>query len=167
MSLNAFLWLRCSYPAVCEFLQSNNLLSIIRAHEAQDAGYVTTQLSRAHKHRTNPRLQYSFFVSLPLRDHLEATGCIVKVRPLDSRPSLPSSQHRTTWMFTTTKVRNSLWIFYTHLWGLICCSVICFRLPLCDYVAEANSKAWCCQWETSQLQYFSSACISRLSSHLG
>uniref|UniRef100_A0A8C5FXI9 Serine/threonine-protein phosphatase n=1 Tax=Gadus morhua TaxID=8049 RepID=A0A8C5FXI9_GADMO len=28
-----------SYPAVCEFLQSNNLLSVIRAHEAQDAGY--------------------------------------------------------------------------------------------------------------------------------
>uniref|UniRef100_A0A8C5FVH8 Protein phosphatase 3, catalytic subunit, beta isozyme n=1 Tax=Gadus morhua TaxID=8049 RepID=A0A8C5FVH8_GADMO len=27
------------YPAVCEFLQTNNLLSIIRAHEAQDAGY--------------------------------------------------------------------------------------------------------------------------------
>ncbi|XP_056386322.1 serine/threonine-protein phosphatase 2B catalytic subunit beta isoform isoform X4 [Hyla sarda] len=28
-----------SYPAVCEFLMTNNLLSIIRAHEAQDAGY--------------------------------------------------------------------------------------------------------------------------------
>ncbi|XP_064416022.1 protein phosphatase 3 catalytic subunit alpha isoform X2 [Latimeria chalumnae] len=28
-----------SYPAVCEFLQHNNLLSVIRAHEAQDAGY--------------------------------------------------------------------------------------------------------------------------------
>ncbi|XP_038265590.1 serine/threonine-protein phosphatase 2B catalytic subunit beta isoform isoform X3 [Dermochelys coriacea] len=28
-----------SYSAVCEFLQNNNLLSIIRAHEAQDAGY--------------------------------------------------------------------------------------------------------------------------------
>ncbi|NP_001158479.1 calcineurin A protein catalytic subunit [Saccoglossus kowalevskii] len=28
-----------SYPACCEFLQQNNLLSIIRAHEAQDAGY--------------------------------------------------------------------------------------------------------------------------------
>ena len=28
-----------SYPAVCEFLQNNNLLSIIRAHEAQDARY--------------------------------------------------------------------------------------------------------------------------------
>ncbi|XP_021498081.1 serine/threonine-protein phosphatase 2B catalytic subunit gamma isoform isoform X3 [Meriones unguiculatus] len=28
-----------SYPAVCEFLQHNSLLSIIRAHEAQDAGY--------------------------------------------------------------------------------------------------------------------------------
>uniref|UniRef100_H2YPV7 Serine/threonine-protein phosphatase n=1 Tax=Ciona savignyi TaxID=51511 RepID=H2YPV7_CIOSA len=28
-----------SYPAVCEFLQKNSLLSLIRAHEAQDAGY--------------------------------------------------------------------------------------------------------------------------------
>ncbi|CAO3650820.1 unnamed protein product [Mucor hiemalis] len=28
-----------TYPAVCAFLQRNNLLSIIRAHEAQDAGY--------------------------------------------------------------------------------------------------------------------------------
>uniref|UniRef100_UPI00358E7518 protein phosphatase 3 catalytic subunit alpha n=1 Tax=Myxine glutinosa TaxID=7769 RepID=UPI00358E7518 len=28
-----------SYAAVCDFLQNNNLLSIIRAHEAQDAGY--------------------------------------------------------------------------------------------------------------------------------
>lgn len=27
-----------SYGACCEFLQQNNLLSIIRAHEAQDAG---------------------------------------------------------------------------------------------------------------------------------
>lgn len=30
-----------SYRACCDFLQNNNLLSIIRAHEAQDAGYVT------------------------------------------------------------------------------------------------------------------------------
>lgn len=29
-----------SYAACCEFLQQNNLLSIIRAHEAQDAGWV-------------------------------------------------------------------------------------------------------------------------------
>ncbi|RYO95422.1 hypothetical protein DL764_007697 [Monosporascus ibericus] len=28
-----------SYPAVCNFLEKNNLLSVIRAHEAQDAGY--------------------------------------------------------------------------------------------------------------------------------
>ena len=28
-----------TYPAVCNFLERNNLLSIIRAHEAQDAGY--------------------------------------------------------------------------------------------------------------------------------
>jgi len=29
-----------SYAACCDFLQHNNLLSVIRAHEAQDAGYV-------------------------------------------------------------------------------------------------------------------------------
>lgn len=28
-----------SYPAACAFLEKNNLLSVIRAHEAQDAGY--------------------------------------------------------------------------------------------------------------------------------
>ena len=28
-----------SYTAACNFLERNNLLSIIRAHEAQDAGY--------------------------------------------------------------------------------------------------------------------------------
>lgn len=28
-----------SYPAACDFLERNNLLSVIRAHEAQDAGY--------------------------------------------------------------------------------------------------------------------------------
>ena len=28
-----------SYQAACQFLERNNLLSIIRAHEAQDAGY--------------------------------------------------------------------------------------------------------------------------------
>ena len=28
-----------SFNAVCDFLQDNNLLSVIRAHEAQDAGY--------------------------------------------------------------------------------------------------------------------------------
>jgi serine/threonine-protein phosphatase 2B catalytic subunit len=28
-----------SYPAACAFLEKNNLLSIIRAHEAQDGGY--------------------------------------------------------------------------------------------------------------------------------
>ncbi|NXB45845.1 PP2BB phosphatase, partial [Leucopsar rothschildi] len=35
-----------SYPAVCEFLQNNNLLSIIRAHEAQDAGRFQTFFSK-------------------------------------------------------------------------------------------------------------------------
>lgn len=36
--INLFVCCR-SYAACCDFLQNNNLLSIIRAHEAQDAGY--------------------------------------------------------------------------------------------------------------------------------
>jgi len=36
-----------SYNASCEFLQRNNLLSIIRAHEAQDAGYKMYRKSQA------------------------------------------------------------------------------------------------------------------------
>ena len=34
----SFLYRCYSYTACCEFLRRNNLLSIIRAHEAQDAG---------------------------------------------------------------------------------------------------------------------------------
>lgn len=37
-----------SYPAVCDFLQHNNLLSIIRAHEAQDAGWVLWHFVFSH-----------------------------------------------------------------------------------------------------------------------
>ena len=33
-------YLSISYQAVTQFLERNKLLSIIRAHEAQDAGYV-------------------------------------------------------------------------------------------------------------------------------
>jgi len=36
-----------SYQASCDFLQRNNLLSIIRAHEAQDAGYRMYRKSQA------------------------------------------------------------------------------------------------------------------------
>uniref|UniRef100_A0A5S6R5J0 Serine/threonine-protein phosphatase n=1 Tax=Trichuris muris TaxID=70415 RepID=A0A5S6R5J0_TRIMR len=36
-----------SYAACCDFLQHNNLLSIIRAHEAQDAGYRMYKKSQA------------------------------------------------------------------------------------------------------------------------
>ncbi|PIO71013.1 Ser/Thr phosphatase family protein [Teladorsagia circumcincta] len=36
-----------SYAACCDFLQHNNLLSIIRAHEAQDAGYRMYRKSQA------------------------------------------------------------------------------------------------------------------------
>ena len=39
-----------SYAASCDFLQQNNLLSIIRAHEAQDAGYDTHNLQRIDAH---------------------------------------------------------------------------------------------------------------------
>lgn len=38
LSLLLCLYFIYSYQATCDFLQKNNLLSIIRAHEAQDAG---------------------------------------------------------------------------------------------------------------------------------
>lgn len=41
-----FLSVPGSYPAVCDFLQHNNLLSILRAHEAQDAGWVMLRVSQ-------------------------------------------------------------------------------------------------------------------------
>ena len=40
-----------SYAASCDFLQQNNLLSIIRAHEAQDAGYVLIQYFSIEQNR--------------------------------------------------------------------------------------------------------------------
>ena len=36
----SFLIAICSYEAVIKFLQRNDLLGVIRGHEAQDAGYV-------------------------------------------------------------------------------------------------------------------------------
>ena len=36
-----------TYKAVCEFLETNNLLSIIRGHEAKDAGY--EMYKRSHR----------------------------------------------------------------------------------------------------------------------
>jgi hypothetical protein len=42
--INYMLMLHFSYAACCDFLQQNNLLSIIRAHEAQDAGLETITL---------------------------------------------------------------------------------------------------------------------------
>jgi serine/threonine-protein phosphatase 2B catalytic subunit len=36
----SFLMVICSYEAVIKFLQRNDLLGVIRGHEAQDAGYV-------------------------------------------------------------------------------------------------------------------------------
>lgn len=68
-------------------------------------------------------LPFLFFIFLP-----QATGCTVKVRPLDSHPSLPSSLHPTTWMFTTTKVSKPIFLFTVS--HLICIYVICFCLHL-------------------------------------
>lgn len=39
------LFLGFSYKAVCDFLDRNNLLSVIRAHEAQDQGVSIAQSS--------------------------------------------------------------------------------------------------------------------------
>lgn len=56
----SFLFVSGSYPAVCEFLQHNNLLSILRAHEAQDAGWAVLWV---YGNRALPRVTASLLRS--------------------------------------------------------------------------------------------------------
>ena len=56
--------LLCSYAACCDFLQQNNLLSIIRAHEAQDAGWVKTYLVHVNVVLTASRYIYEVTMSI-------------------------------------------------------------------------------------------------------
>lgn len=71
-----------SYAACCDFLQNNNLLSIIRAHEAQDAGYrmyrksqttgfpslITIFSAPNYLDVYNNKVQRSFFFFYKIRD---------------------------------------------------------------------------------------------------
>ena len=105
---------------------------------------ISYQSSEHMKHRTQGRsssnnknpssctLSRSTFFSFPqlLPDLLEVTGCIVKVRPRDSRLSSPSSLHQTTWMFTTTKVRIILFQIVVSLRGLCVCVCVLFTAAL-------------------------------------
>jgi serine/threonine-protein phosphatase 2B catalytic subunit len=59
----AYTYLIDRYQAACQFLERNNLLSIIRAHEAQDAGSVHTSL-----------------LADPLPNLFTDTGCIARPR---------------------------------------------------------------------------------------
>lgn len=154
-SVNLFI-LFSSYPAVCEFLQSNNLLSIIRAHEAQDAGYVihTTHMKRhKHTHTNNNRYIFTYTKNmlcllLPPPDRFEATGCTVKARPLDSHRSSPSSQHQTTWMFTTTKVRElvvsfkPIFSFYILPFHLYFCHFFLLESVSYVFLNHRNGHEW-------------------------
>ena len=73
-----------SYAASCDFLQQNNLLSIIRAHEAQDAGYVLIRnmyqlnyhiLYNIEIHKYSCRSIYSiFFFSYRMYRKSQTTG---------------------------------------------------------------------------------------------
>lgn len=65
-----------SYHAACAFLERNNLLSIIRAHEAQDAGSVNVVTASGPCQETNR----TFPVSTGI-------GCTRRQRRLASPPS--------------------------------------------------------------------------------
>jgi hypothetical protein len=64
-----------TYKAVCDFLERNRLLSIIRAHEAQDAGFV--------KSSTN------LSILIPIAYYIIYIGiaCIARAARRDSRAS--------------------------------------------------------------------------------
>jgi hypothetical protein len=62
-----------SFKAVVKFLENNELLSLIRAHEAQDAGYV--QHSLTHCKSINPSVSPNDDMGQPV------TKCIVEAQP--------------------------------------------------------------------------------------
>jgi hypothetical protein len=103
---------RCSYAACCDFLQQNNLLSIIRAHEAQDAGCVsgilrTTALINIISRLIDHGLNWSKTMACVCVCACAVTACIVRVRRQAFPPSSPSSPHPTISTSITTKVRLS------------------------------------------------------------
>lgn len=125
-----------SYRAITYYQSSGRM-----RHKMQGMLSLPTAWKDTHAHTDRNRYKFTYvrtssacFLSWPLPDRFAATGCTVKVRPLDSHHSSPSSQHQTTWTFTTTKVRKRLWSFYSCLsFGLLfyfevlsfICSCIC------------------------------------------
>jgi hypothetical protein len=82
------------YEAACKFLERNELLGIIRGHEAQDAGFVFHFLP----------LSIQLFLILPR--HLDIR-CIGKRPPRNSLPSSLYFPRQITSTYTTIAVQSS------------------------------------------------------------
>lgn len=80
-----------SYEAVCQFLDRNGLLTLIRGHEAQDAGSVQN---------FDQGLKSIFNISLSI-----ATQCIARLQKETSLQSSPFFPHLTTSTYITTEER--------------------------------------------------------------
>ncbi|KAH9958213.1 serine/threonine protein phosphatase calcineurin catalytic subunit Ppb1 [Russula dissimulans] len=92
-----------TYKAVCDFLEKNRLLSVIRAHEAQDAGYRMYRKS----HKTGFPSVMTLFSAPNYLDVYKNKAAIVKcqenmfnIRQFDSRPHpywLPNFMDAFSW----------------------------------------------------------------------
>jgi serine/threonine-protein phosphatase 2B catalytic subunit len=67
-----------TYKAACDFLERNNLLSVIRAHEAQDSGVRPFSATDA--------LGLGSWIDRPARPRC-STACTARPRRLASQPS--------------------------------------------------------------------------------
>ncbi|KAG1758030.1 Metallo-dependent phosphatase-like protein [Suillus lakei] len=105
-----------TYQAACQFLERNNLLSIIRAHEAQDAGY---RMYRKTKSTGFPSVMTIFSAPNYLDMYnnkaavLKYQSNIMKIRQFNCMPHpywLPNFMHTFTWSlpFVGEKITDML-----------------------------------------------------------